>query len=488
MTDPSGLVALLPKLRGAPVLCVGDVILDRFVYGEVERISPEAPVPVLRVERQSAMLGGAGNVARNLAALGAKVGFVAVVGADETGRELAALCDALSGVDADLIADPGRPTSIKTRFVTGGQQLLRTDQERADSADGKIEKQIVKAALDALKACAAVILSDYGKGALTDKVIAEIVAAAGKAKTPVLVDPKGADYGRYRGADLVTPNRKELANASRLPTGSNKEVALAAFQIVEECGIKAVLATQGAEGMTLVNADREGTHYFQAQAREVFDVSGAGDTVISMIAAAFAAGIGLEDAASLANAAAGVVVSKTGTAVAYPDEIAAALHRQELGVGEAKLLSLEQLKERAAAWRGQGRRIGFTNGCFDLLHPGHVSLLDQARAACDRLVVGLNTDASVRRLKGKDRPIQSEAARAAVLGSLAAIDAVVLFAEETPLDLIEALRPDVLVKGADYTVDQVVGADLVRSWGGEVVLAELTPGQSTTGTIAKMAR
>ena len=363
--------------------------------------------------------------------------------------------------------------------MTGGQQLLRTDLERTVQVDGRIEKQIVAAAITALADCAAVVLSDYGKGTLTETVIAEIVAAARKAKKPILVDPKGTDYARYRGADLVTPNRKELADASGLPTGSDEEVVAAARGIAKSCGIGAVLGTRGQAGMSLV-AGTSKVEHFRAQAREVFDVSGAGDTVISTVAAALAAGIGLSDAARLANIAAGVVVGKTGTAVAYRDEVAHALHRQDLNMGEAKLLSIEQVTERITAWRGRGHKIGFTNGCFDLLHPGHVSLLGQARAACDRLVVGLNSDASVRRLKGKDRPIQSEAARAAVLGSLAAVDAVVLFADDTPLKLIEAVRPDVLVKGADYTVDTVVGADLVASWGGEVLLADLMPGQSTT--------
>ncbi len=485
MSERSELAARLGALQGVCVLCVGDIMLDRYVEGVAERISPEAPVPVLRVERQSAMLGGAGNVARNLAALGATARLVAIVGGDDAAREVSALADAQNGLSHDLVADPDRRTAIKTRYLAAGQQLLRADDESTGEIAGAVEADVIGRAMTALADCGAVVLSDYGKGTLTDAVIAAIIAAAAKQKIPVLVDPKGGDYRRYGGARLVTPNRKELTEASGLPTGTNKEVALAAQKIIDTSGIEAVLATRGADGMTLLDSSGEGMQLeLPTVAREVFDVSGAGDTVIAAAAAGLAAGLSLADSGRLANAAAGIVVGKTGTAVARAGEIAAALE----GRGEGKLVTPERLHELVAAWRREGRRVGFTNGCFDLLHRGHFSLLAQARAVCDRLIVALNSDDSARRLKGDGRPVHNEADRALALGSLVDVDLVVIFGADTPIALIEAIRPDVLVKGADYTLDQVVGADIVRGYGGKVLLAELEPGHSTSATIAKLAQ
>jgi D-beta-D-heptose 7-phosphate kinase/D-beta-D-heptose 1-phosphate adenosyltransferase len=484
MADRARLVDALDRLAGARVAVIGDVMLDRYVYGEAERISPEAPVPVLRVTDEKAMLGGAGNVVRNLAALGVQSACLAVVGADADGERVKALLGEAAGVSAHLAVAPDRPTSRKTRFVSGGHQLLRVDRERAAPLAAAAEQDVVARIPAALAGAKAVILSDYGKGVLTDRVIAAVIAAARAAKAPVLVDPKGLDYGRYRGASLVTPNRTELREATAMPTGTSAAVAAAARKIIADCGIDAVLGTRGPEGMTLV--ERGGSHDIAAAAREVFDVSGAGDTVIATVAAGLAAGLPLLDAAEIANAAAGIVVGKVGTAVAYPDEIRAAL--EGLDWRADKILNRQRAAEAVARWRAQGQRVGFTNGCFDLLHPGHIHLLKQARAACDRLVVGLNSDASVRRLKGNGRPVQAEAARATVLAGLADVDLVTVFAEDTPEALIAALRPDVLVKGADYTMETVVGAEFVRGYGGRVVLAELLPGHSTSATVAKLGK
>jgi D-beta-D-heptose 7-phosphate kinase/D-beta-D-heptose 1-phosphate adenosyltransferase len=489
MTARSDLVGRLSRLREARVLCVGDVMLDRFVYGEVDRISPEAPVPVLRIERESAMLGGAGNVARNLAALGAAVRFVSVTGRDDAAREVAVLCNALTDCAAELVAEGQRRTTIKTRFFAGTQQVVRADHETALPITARTESGVVRHAIDYLGEVAVVVLSDYGKGVLTERVLSEIIAAAGAAGKTVVVDPKGGDYRRYRGATLVTPNRKELAEASHRPVGGDDEIAAAARHLIETYDFGAVLATRGADGMTLVTREEPAApRHIPTDAREVFDVSGAGDTVVATIAAALAGGFSLPEAAQLANAAAGIVVGKSGTAVAHPDELAAALHRQDLLTGEGKVATVEQLRERIGDWRRRGLKVAFTNGCFDLLHPGHVALLSQARAASDRLIVGLNGDASVRRLKGEGRPVQSEAARAMVLGSLASVDLVVIFGEDTPIELIKAIKPDVLVKGADYTKDKVVGAEFVEASGGRVLLADLVPGQSTSATIARLAR
>ncbi|HLI10981.1 MAG TPA: D-glycero-beta-D-manno-heptose-7-phosphate kinase [Alphaproteobacteria bacterium] len=487
MIDRSELASRAQALSGVRVLCLGDAMLDRYVYGTVERVSPEAPIPVLRIERERAMLGGAGNVVRNLAALGAVARFQAVIGDDAAGREIAALLAAEKGMKPALIVERGRASGIKTRFVAATQQLLRTDQESVKPIDAASEATLIAGAKAALSDADVVVLSDYGKGVLTDRVLREVIEAARAGKRPVVVDPKGFDYGRYRGADLVTPNRAELAAATRLPVGTEAEIVTAAQRLIESCGFGAVLVTRGADGMTLVTTAGAVDH-LAAEAREVFDVSGAGDTVVAGVAAGLAAGLSLVDAARLANVAAGIVVAKAGTAVAHASEIFTALHAQELLSHETKIVTLREALDRVETWRRHGLKIGFTNGCFDLLHPGHVSLLAQARGACDRLVVGLNSDASVTRLKGANRPVQHDSERAVVLASLATVDLVVIFAEDTPLALIETLRPDVLVKGADYTVDRVVGADFVQSYGGRVLLAQLKPGQSTTATLARLGR
>jgi D-beta-D-heptose 7-phosphate kinase / D-beta-D-heptose 1-phosphate adenosyltransferase len=482
MTDRAALAAALPRLAEACILVVGDVMLDRYVHGEAERLSPEAPVPVLHVrpDRDREMLGGAGNVARNLAALGAACEFVAAIGDDTHGETVRRLAAAERGVSPRLVAVPGRTTALKTRFIAGGQQLLRADREERAPIPPSAESALAAAVAAAAPGAGAVVLSDYGKGVLTPRIVAAVLAAAGG--RPVLVDPKQRDYAAYAGAFLVTPNRKELHEAAGLPTGTDDEVAAAARHVQRQARIANVLGTRGPAGMTLVESGGQATH-IPAEAREVFDVSGAGDTVIAAVAAGLAAGLALVDAVRLANVAAGIVVGKAGTAVAHPDEIAAALHG-------GKVMTREQARRVAAAWRQRGLKIGFANGCFDLLHPGHLHLIAAARARCDRLVIGLNSDASVRRLAkaGPPRPAQDEATRAAVLAALADVDLVTVFDEDTPLALIEALAPDLLVKGEDYAETDIVGADFVRRRGGEVLRVALLAGHSTTATLQKLGR
>lgn len=485
MTTLSSLADLIERLNGARVLCVGDVMLDRYVMGEVERISPEAPIPVLRTQRETSMLGGAGNVANNIAALGGGGHFVGVVGEDAAGDEISRLLANLQTIQADLISDSERRTTLKTRFVGANQQLMRADVESTEALSAQSQAQVLEHITHSGDAIGAVVLSDYGKGVLSDTIIQGVIANAHAAKIPVVIDPKGVDYSRYRGADIITPNKKELMDATAMPAHSDDDVVAACRHLIESCGVGGVLATRSADGMTLVSKGRDPLH-LKAEAREVFDVSGAGDTVVATLALALAGGADLNDAASLANTAAGIVVGKAGTATVSGAELARALHHQDLGQAEAKLNDVDRAIAKVALWRDQGLEVGFTNGCFDLLHPGHISLLSQARGACDRLVVGLNSDSSVRGLKGETRPVQSEAARAAVLGALAAVDLIVLFSDETPIQLIEALRPNVLIKGADYTIETVVGADIVHGYGGRVVLAELLDGHSTTNTIERM--
>lgn len=482
MTD---LTHLIDAIAGTRILVVGDVMLDRFTHGSVDRVSPEAPIPVLRVRRETAMPGAAGNVAANLSALGVSVDLVSVIGDDAAGSELSALVAAQLGRAGGLLTIADRPTTTKTRFIAGGQQLLRADAETdAPLADAEAAR-LLAAVAERLPGVGMLVLSDYGKGVLSAEVIAALMDLAHAAGVRVLVDPKGRDYRRYRGAFCITPNARELAEATGMATRDDAGVVAAARALAADCGIDSVIATRSEQGLSVVPAEGPVTH-LRAQAREVFDVSGAGDTVVAVLAAAIAAGADLPAAATLANIAAGIVVAKVGTATVRPGELRDAAGLALATGPGAKRVSLDRAVEQVERWRRQGLRIGFTNGCFDLLHPGHISLIAQARAACDRLVLGLNSDDSVRRLKGPSRPVQNEASRATILSALGDVDLVVVFAQDTPLALIEALRPDVLVKGADYSVENVVGAREVLGWGGRVVLAELSEGQSTTGTIARM--
>ncbi len=486
MIERANLVPMVGGLKKARVLCIGDVMLDHFKYGSIDRISPEAPIPVLNVERQDTMLGGAGNVVRNLVALGAGARFVTIVGKDGDGRDIARQIKG-HGIKETPIIDDGRRTSTKTRYIAGVQQVLRADRETAHPLDAKTEAKLLQAAKAGMRGCKAVILSDYGKGVLSGGIAAKIINIARHAKKAIIVDPKGTDFGRYRGADVITPNQSELAAATGLKTETDADVIKAARRLIRDHRLGAVLVTRSAKGMTVVPTEARPLH-LAAETQEVFDVSGAGDTVAATIAAALGAGADLTDAAALANVAAGIVVGKVGTAAVLTADLIAALHHRDLSSAEAKVLSQDQAKDMIGLWRRQGHKIGFTNGCFDLLHPGHVSLLKQSRRACGRLVVGLNADASVTKIKGLGRPVQSETARAAVLASLESVDAVVIFAEKTPINLIKAFKPDVLVKGADYDIEAVVGADVVKKYGGRVKLAKLEPGHSTSATIARMAK
>lgn len=485
MRDPFNLAEAVESLHGTHVLVIGDLMLDRFVTGTVERISPEAPIPVLNVDTEATMLGGAGNVVRNLVALGARTQFVSVIGDDLVGHEVEDLVSKLGHVLFELAVEPGRTTSMKSRYMAAGQQMLRADQESQGPIGESGRRKVLAQARNWIHGCGVMVLSDYGKGVLADGLAAELIAIAAEAKRPVIVDPKGQDFAVYRGATVVTPNRRELSEASRMPVGDTEQIVVAARHLIGTCDLGGVLVTRSQDGMTLVPARGEVIH-LAAEAREVYDVSGAGDTVVATLAAGLAAEAPIEQAAALANAAAGIVVGKVGTAVAYASEVAASLHHRDLMDAEEKVQLLEPALDRIGKWRRAGLRVGFTNGCFDLLHPGHVSLLTQARNACERLVVGVNTDSSVRRLKGDGRPIQGEMARATVLASLAQVDLVVLFSEDTPLSLIEAVRPDVLVKGADYAEAEVVGAPFVRSYGGRILLADLAAGHSTTNTISRI--
>jgi D-beta-D-heptose 7-phosphate kinase/D-beta-D-heptose 1-phosphate adenosyltransferase len=485
MTDQNRLARQVATLADAHVLVVGDLMLDYFVSGTVDRISPEAPIPVFQIGDQRPMPGGAGNVASNIVALGGAATLVSVTGDDEAGRVLADLLTAQPRLTVQRLVDSSRPTSVKTRYVAQGQQMLRADSEQRHAIDAEIATQVLDAIDAALPQAGAVVLSDYGKGVLTPDLLRHVIAKANAQNIPVVVDPFGRDFARYKGA-TVSPNRAELAHASGGPADTTENILAAAQQIMDGTGVAAMLVTRSEDGLSLINRDGAATH-FVAEAREVFDVSGAGDTVVGAFAAALAAGSAALDAAALANTAAGIVVTKAGTAVVSASELIAHTHEADLRASDAKVRPLDEALRVVAGWRERGLRVGFTNGAFDLLHPGHIASLSQAKSHCDRLVVALNSDSSVRGLKGPSRPIQNETARAMVLGAMGQVDLVVIFGDATPLELIKAIRPDVLVKGGDYSVDQVVGADIVQGYGGMVVLADYIDGHSTTRTVSRMA-
>jgi len=481
--------AYLDRLSDYRVAVIGDVMLDCYMSGSVSRISPEAPVPVLRVTEERAVPGGAANVAANLASLGLSVNLVGLAGQDSARDELVSLLGAIGAIDCSGIAAvAGRRTTRKLRVIGAHQQIVRVDHEDVIPCSDKIEAGFLAAMDRAIGVADIVILSDYSKGACSNRAIRAAIEGATALGKKVLIDPKRTDFAIYRGAFLITPNRKELSDATGLPCETDDEAAIAVAKAQDMCGAH-VLLTRSEKGMSFYPVGDAPMHV-PTVAQDVFDVSGAGDTVVAVMAAALAADMPIHDAMRMANHAAGIVVSKLGTASVTRDELAAALLAESTtsDINDGRLLDREAMVALRWAWAKEKLTVGIANGCFDLIHPGHISLIQQAAASCDRLIMALNTDASVRRLKGPSRPIQDEAARAAVIGAIKGVAAVTLFDEGTPLELIEALEPDVLIKGADYTIDRVVGADVVQKRGGRVVLAELTPGQSTSGIVAAVGQ
>ena len=476
------LAAAVRRLAHTNVLVIGDVMLDRYTFGEVTRISLEAPVPILAIEREVALPGGAGNVVRNLTALGSATAFISVVGDDQAGSDLTGLIGGQPNVEPWLLVEGGRTTTQKTRLIAAGQQLLRADREQTDPIHPKLAERMLRIAFDAMAATSVTVLSDYGKGVLSADVPGKLVDAARRAGRKLIVDPRGSDFSRYAGADVVMPNRQELAAATNMPVDTEAAIVAAASHLRLKHGFGAVVVTRGNDGMTLVDAS--GCQHFPAEAADVFDTSGAGDTALATLGAALAAQLDLPVAVRLANLAAGVSVGKVGASIVREADLLAALTPQHSAL--RKIVTAEEAVEQAERWRHRGWRVGFTNGFFDLLHQGHIALLEQARASCDRLVVGLNSATSVRRQKGAPHPIQPEAARAAVLASFPFVDLVCLFDEDSPEALIETLRPDVLIKGANHALEDVVGAYLVRGWGGRVLLIDLLADQLPQPSLASL--
>lgn len=485
--DLTALQHLLGLAPGRRVACVGDLMVDRYVYGDVTRVSPEAPVPVLKRTRELVMLGASGNVARNVAALGGEVSLVGLIGGDAEGNEAQRLVGEEVGVEGYLVTDANRPTTLKTRFVSGGQQLLRVDLETAIPVSGAVEQRLIRTIRDAAKGAGAILLSDYGKGVVTPAVIAVCREAAAASGGKLVVDSKARSFAQYGAVDLIKPNAAELAYATDLATETDAQIEVALVRALELWDTKAILVTRASKGISL--AVRGGAvRHFPTAAREVFDASGAGDTTLAALGLALAAEAAIEDAIAFAQLASGVAVSKVGTATVSPAELIEAAISAHMAPAEAKVATAQRMVEEVARWRAKGLRVGFTNGCFDILHKGHVAYLAQSRAWCDRLIVGVNADGSVRALKGEGRPVNDLESRALVLAALGSVDLVVPFEDDTPLKLIEAARPDVLIKGADYAESAVVGGVEVKSWGGEVKLATIVDGFSTTAAIARMSK
>ena len=467
----------MPRFDGAQILVVGDLMLDRYWQGPTSRISPEAPVPVVKVEQLEDRVGGAGNVALNIAALGAGASIVGVVGEDEAAHSLEARFST-AGIHTDFQVSADKPTITKLRVISRHQQLLRLDFEQQFTVADT--DQIADKVAAYLANVSVLVISDYGKGALQNPV--ELIQAARQRGIPVLADPKGSDFSRYKGATLITPNMGEF-EAVVGPCESEAAIVEKGLALLEELDLEALLVTRGEQGMTLL---RQGMPEFHlpARAREVFDVTGAGDTVISVLAAALGAGEALPAAVVLANLAASIVVGKLGTATISAPELRRALQLEQ-GHGRG-VVNEEQLLVDLADARAHGENIVFTNGCFDILHAGHVGYLEQARGLGQRLIVAVNADESVRRLKGEGRPINAEDRRMAVLAGLESVDWVLVFCDDTPERLLELVRPDILVKGGDYKKEEVVGWEIVEAYGGKVQALDFLDDCSTTAIVEKI--
>lgn len=468
-------------------LVVGDLMLDRYLIGEVERISPEAPVPIVRLKNQYERVGGAANVAANLAKLGIATRIAGCIGNDVDGQILLKMMEQNGIASPCILQSAQRPTTTKTRILGGHQQMMRVDQEsREPISDTETQKMLGLVLAQLEQNPAIVLLSDYAKGVLSKTLCEQVIQRCRALGIPVLVDPKGLDYSKYRGATALTPNKRETAEVCKIDAKDEPALLAAAADLRAALSLDFLAVTRGEEGISIIEAEQ--TQHIPASAKQVFDVSGAGDTVIATLAAGLIVGMSHADALQLANIAAGIVVGKVGTVPISFDELLNELLAQSASAQAGKIYNFAGLKNQIERWRNNGERIVFTNGCFDLLHAGHVVYLEAARKLGDRLVLGLNTDRSVRALKGDSRPVVNEADRARVLAALESVDAVILFDDDTPLNLIKIIQPDVLAKGSDYNEEQVVGAKEVRAWGGQVALIDLVAGRSTTALINKLAQ
>ncbi len=482
----TALLTLLESIDNPSILVVGDMMLDLYVWGDVERVSPEAPVQVLTVDSDESRPGGAGNVVANLAALGARVHCCGIVGDDPNGQTLRRMLKELGADISGMILDGTRPTTVKTRIVAHGQQLLRVDRESSLPIGEALQTEMLGQFKDSLASCDVVLVPDYGKGALPAELLAEIMSACKQAGKPALVDPaRDRDCRVYAGCTLLKPNIAEAAAAAGLKVANIETLEAAAKKLFRLSRANNLVITQGGDGMTIFSKGAAPVHV-AGLSRPVYDVTGAGDTVLSLLGYVLAGGGSILEAAEIANIAGGLVVGKIGAASVTKAQLAGEL--RGLGyIASHKLKSFDEILPACAEHRRRKQKIVFTNGCFDLLHVGHIKLFQFAKSKGDTLIVGLNSDDSVRQLKGPDRPVLNQDERGYILAALEHVDHIVIFDETTPLNLIRAIRPDILVKGADYTEDTVVGRGFVESYGGRVELAPLVDGVSSTGIMSRIA-
>lgn len=466
------------------ILVVGDLMLDSYMWGEADRISPEAPVPVVAVTKETKSLGGAGNVVANLTSLGANVWVSSILGSDEAAKIIKSELTRLGADVSGIFEDTNRTTSLKTRVMAGSHQIVRFDKESKDEIDGANEGKIYSFAASNIGSFDAILLSDYKKGVITDSLSQKLITLANNKNIPVLADPKGSDYSKYKNATLLTPNKKEAKEATKIDIKDDESLIAAGLKLKRELNLKYSLITLSEDGIGIFDEGK--TIKLPTLAQEVFDVTGAGDTVLSALGIALALGADIVEAAKFANKAAAVVVAKVGSATVTVQEIISFENKDGVQDYEDKIVSREYLSKLVCELKQNGKKVVFTNGCFDILHSGHVKYLSEARKLGDALVIGLNTDASVRALKGEGRPINNETDRARVLAALGFVDFITFFGEETPKELIDELIPDILVKGADYKPEEIVGYDTVTSNGGKVITIELVEGRSTTKTIEKI--
>ncbi len=462
------------------ILVIGDVMVDEYFWGEVDRISPEAPVQVLDLKREESVLGGAGNVVRNLCSLGVTTSLASVVGTGPNGEYVAELMNKLGVGLSSLLCDAERPTSKKTRIIAANQQVLRIDRETRRPLGNRLEQELIKRIIAIMSLQDAVLISDYGKGVLTDFVLKQVISHAKKMDIPLFVDPKGNDFSKYMGATCITPNKKEAQAATGIELNDEPDIVEAGHTLLNMCALDAVLITRSYDGMSLFMKDSKAYH-IPTRAKEVYDVTGAGDTVLSVLGAGVAAGLMFPQAAELANLAAGIVVAKVGTSSVSPEEMIEHAARGESVLKKTGLL--HDLLQKISLLGPEKKKIIFTNGCFDLLHVGHIKYLQKARELGDFLIVAINSDDSVKRLKGDKRPLIREDERAMILSALECVDHVLIFKEDTPLSILKRIRPDILVKGGDYTKDQVIGRELVEGYGGRVELISYIDNRSSSNLI-----
>jgi len=462
------------------IAVIGDLMIDHYIWGSCERISPEAPVQVVNVSREESVLGGAGNVMTNLISLGSDVSIYSVIGHDQNAKEMHRLLAETSLKKVTLIQEESRRTTQKSRIIAANQQVIRYDDETKKEISLSSEESLLKIFKQELSSYDIILLSDYGKGVLTSQLVQKIISWAKESNLPVLVDPKGQDYSKYRGATLLTPNKKEAILATNIPITSKESLRLAIEKLQKDLNLKYSIITLSEEGIAVFD---EKLNVIPTVAREVFDVTGAGDTVLASLAVALSSGFDIVEACEFANKAAAVVVAKVGSATVTLNEIEEYEHSLNQGKSESKIKNFEAIERIAKRLKEQGRTIVFTNGCFDILHRGHATYLQKAKELGEILILGINSDESIRRLKGEDRPINSLEDRAFLIGALESIDFVVPFTEETPYKLIESIQPNILVKGADYKGKEVIGSDIAD----EVVLIDFVKGKSTTNLIKKIS-